>query len=123
MNNINTIVVRIDEKQFQGLNNNEAFITLQKELKAQGFNIRIDEDHLVISDSSLNQNIRNAGRKVQSVEINNKLVLYSDVLEMQKKMSDKKIMEELNMSYATFYRHLKKSKELASKLANPFFPF
>ncbi len=49
------------------------------------------------------------------------MLTLSDIEEMQKRMTDEQIVEELNLSRSTFYRHLKKAKEKRTDNYDPYF--
>lgn len=86
-------------------------------------NWNIDDNTLQLSVNERRLN-RGAGRrsKVSSVKDDTKefgirLIKLNDVLEMQKEMTEEELISKLNMSRATYYRHLKKAK--VKKERNP----
>lgn len=103
----------------------EDFEIMQKLLENKGVSLlldeEVDEDGCQIFTILLDYDKakRNAGPKNAVVkDENGKMLRYSDIVEMQKTMKDEEIIKTLNISQATFYRHLKKAKAIKEKFKN-----
>lgn len=101
--------------------NPEALKKLTEALDHVGIDLRTNNNSLEIeidSDKYLKACTRYAGPKekkrrfeTNNVGLKGDVAQYSDIITMMQTMTDKEIMTELNMPYATYYRHKKAMME------------
>lgn len=114
-------------------NNNDELLKLkefQEELAKKGIILEVwepegNQEHTQVFMAFFKNKLnRNAGRRSKIETVNNRpspygqgndLMRLSDIIKMQETMTDNEIVSQLNMSRATFYRHLKKAKVAAEK--------